>query len=302
VKVSAFSWYVPAFPEYNVAQSAAIPFLDKDVNLVVSFSTAVGKTVLAECCFAYHLKTNEKCRVTYVCPFRSLASEKYKEWTSESQLAKYGLVLGTGDTGAGLEEHLRARLAVVTTEAFDSKTRSGRWAGWLGSMSCVVFDEAHLLSDSGRGGALEASLMRFSRQNPSSRLVLLSATMSNAMDVAKWVKSLNGKPTKCITSLWRPTEVETKVVGVEGTDKKIEETIRIVSGMSGKKVVVFVHSKITGANIVRQLRREGTRSAFHNASLSSSKRKRIEDAFNDKDSGLNVLVSTSTLGAGVNIG
>lgn len=302
MRATAFPWYVPSFSEYNVAQSAAIPFLDKDVNLVVAFSTAAGKTVLAECCFAYHLRTGESCRVAYVCPFRSLAAEKYREWKDEPQLSKYGLVLGTGDTGAGLEEHMRARLAVVTTESFDSKTRSGRWAEWLGSMSCVVFDEAHLLSDRGRGGSLEASLMRFSKQNTGARLVLLSATMSNAMEVAKWVKSLNKKDTKCITSSWKPTEIHTNVVGIDGTGEKVEEAIKIVSGMSGRKVVVFVHSKVTGADLVKKLRARGIRSAFHNASLSSAKRKRIEEAFNDGESGLNVLVSTSTLGAGVNIG
>ena len=67
-------------------------------------------------------------------------------------------------------------------------------------------------------------------------------------------------------------------------------------------MIVFVHSKITGADIVKKLRSRGIRSAFHNASLSAGKRKKIEEAFNDMESGLNTLVSTSTLGSGVNIG
>jgi len=302
VRVGVFPWYVPPFSEYNVAQAAAIPYLDKDVNLVVSFATAAGKTVLAECCFAYHLKTSKDCRVAYVCPFRSLASEKYQAWRKETQLSKFGLVLGTGDTDVGLKEHMQARLAVVTMEAFDFRTRSLRWREWLDSMACVVFDEAHLLGDSSRGGVMEAALMRFSQQNPKSRLVLLSATMSNALQIAKWVKSLNGKPTKCVTSSWRPSTIKTSVLGVNGTEKKIQEAVRLVSDKMGKKVVVFVHSKATGAAIVKQLRALGIRSAFHNASLAASRRKRLEDTFNDGDSGLNVLVSTSTLSAGVNIG
>jgi replicative superfamily II helicase len=40
---------------------------------------------------------------------------------------------------------------------------------------------------------------------------------------------------------------------------------------------------------------------FHNASLSAAKRRKIEEVFGDANSGLNVLVSTSTLGAGVNL-
>jgi len=301
VRTSVFPWFSPPFDEYNVAQSAAVPFLDKDVNMVVSFSTAVGKTVLAECAFAYHLATDQDCRVAYVCPFRSLAAEKYREW-KEGHFGRYGVVLGTGDTNAGLEEFMASRLALVTNESFDSKTRLGRWSQWIGSLSCVVFDEAHLMSIKGRGGALEASMMRFSGQRPEARLVLLSATMSNAMDVARWVKSLNGKPTKCVTSSWKPAVIVTEVEDVEGIEAKIKRAAELAKSESDRKVVVFVHSKVTGAEIVKRLRKVGVRSAFHNASLAPSRRRRLEEMFNDRESGLNVLVSTSTLGSGVNIG
>jgi helicase len=283
-----------------VAQAAAVPFLDKDVNMVVSFSTAVGKTVLAECAFAYHMKTDMKCRVVYVCPFRSLAAEKHKTWMGGA-LAEYGVVLGTGDTDAGLDEHMAARIAVVTTEAFDSKTRQERWKPWLNSMACAVFDEAHLMSDRGRGGALESSLMRFSALRPEARLMLLSATMSNAMAVAKWVKSLNGKPTKCVTCSWRPTEIRTEVIVAEGAEK-VDKAVEMAAGFSDRKVIVFVHSKLVGADVKKRLRKMGIRTAFHNASLPQARRRKIEEAFNSRDFGLNVLVSTSTLGAGVNIG
>ena len=66
--------------------------------------------------------------------------------------------------------------------------------------------------------------------------------------------------------------------------------------------MVFVHSTITGAAIAKRLKSEGVRAAFHNASLAPAKRKKIEETFNSPDSGLNILVSTSTLSAGVNIG
>lgn len=301
MKTSVFPWYSPPFDEYNVAQAAAVPFLDKDVNMVVSFATAVGKTVLAECAFAYHLANDPDCRVAYICPFRSLAAEKYREW-KDGPLGRHGVVLGTGDTDAGLEEFMTSRLALVTNESFDSKTRLERWSKWLGSLSCAVFDEAHLMSTRGRGGALEASMMRLSAKRPEARLILLSATMSNAMDVARWVKSLNGKPTKCVTSSWKPSIIVTEVEEADGTEAKIERAVSLAVEASDRKVVVFVHSKVTGAEIARRLRRKGVRSAFHNASLAPSRRRRIEEMFNDRESGMNVLVSTSTLGAGVNIG
>jgi len=57
MKTAVFPYYTPPFAEYNVAQQAVLPFLAKDMNLVVSFATAVGKSVIAECCFGFHLQT-----------------------------------------------------------------------------------------------------------------------------------------------------------------------------------------------------------------------------------------------------
>lgn len=297
-----YEYFQPPFARYNIAQSAVIPFADKDVNMVVAFATAVGKTVVAECCFGYHLSTDEDCRVAYVAPSRSLCSEKYEQWKADSQFAKHGLMIGTGDHIAEPDDFKTSRLAVVTSESFDSKTRNRSYRWWLSDMACVVFDEAHLLGDRKRGGAVEAALMRLSAFNPQCRLILLSATLGNAMEVAKWLKSLNGKRTKCAVSDWRPNVVNTSFHMVEdGHSPKIDEAIKIASSGRGK-TVVFVHSKAVGGEVLKGLKAAGVRSAFHNASLKKGMRQKIERAFNEPDSGLNVLVSTATLAAGVNIG
>lgn len=294
-----YPWYHPPFSEYNAAQATAIPFLDKDVNLVISFATAAGKTVLAECAMAFHLANREDCRVAYVCPFKSLASEKLKAWTEEQQLGKYGLALWSSDSK---DDGRDGRLTVSTLESFDMKTRSKAWKDWMESFDCVVFDESHIVGDDVRGGAMEAAVMRLTDLNPRARIVFLSATMGNSGDLAKWVKSLNGKPTKCITSSWRPTKVKMEYHLVDGHDEKTSKAVELATQSASRKTLVFVHSKVTGSKIVKSLRSTGVRAVFHNASLSSAKRRKIEEAFNSPTSGLNVCVSTSTLGAGVNMG
>jgi helicase len=192
-------------------------------------------------------------------------------------------------------------LAILTSESFDSKTRSATYREWLEQLACIVTDEAHLLGDKSRGAAAEAALMRASQINTSARLILLSATMSNALAIAKWVKSLNGKETKCVTSTWRPTVMEKKYYAVDMSEK-VCKAVQIASRDTSKKTVIFVHSKITGAEIAKTLKQAGVRCAFHNASVSSAKRTKIEKLFSDGMSGLNILVSTSTLSSGVNIG
>jgi replicative superfamily II helicase len=302
LKTNEFPYYSPPFPEYNVVQSGVVPYLDKDKNIVVSFATATGKTVLAECCFAYHLQADQNCKVVYVCPYRSLGAEKYGSWSAEPQLSKYGVLLSTGDTDVSIDEYKDARLIITTSESFDSKTRSGLHREWLKSVACVVFDEVHLLGDKHRGGAVEMSMIRMTEINSNARLILLSATMGNAQDVAKWVKSLNGKDTICAKSSWRPVKVEMEYHAVSDLEEKMNKVVELAKESVGAKTVVFVHSKIVGANITKMLRASGTRAVFHNASVPATKRRKMEDRFNDRMSGLNILVSTSTLSAGVNIG
>lgn len=301
MKVSDYKYYQPSFSAYNVAQSAVIPYLDKDLNLVISFSTATGKTVLAECCFAYHLSVQTNSRVAYVCPFKSLANEKYDEWCSNIQLSQYGIVLATSDSKVDISGFEETRIALVTLETFDAKTRTNAYKEWVSSLTCVVFDEAHILGDDGRGGAIESSMMRFSKANPNARLILLSATMSNAKEMAQWVKRLNGKATKCVVSSWRPTKIKIDYAVVLDKYEKIDEAVRLVLESPSVKIIVFVHSKVVGGEIVKRLRKAGIKSAFHNASVPRGRRRKIENAFNDRVSGLNVLVSTSTLGSGVNM-
>jgi len=269
------------------------------MNLVISFATATGKTVLAEGAMAYHLSNSATSRVAYICPFKSLASEKFKSWTGEPQLSKHGVVLWSSDSnedGRGNE-----RLIVATLESFDLKTRSDHWEAWIDSLDCVVFDEAHIIGDEGRGGAVESAMMRLTQKKPSVRIILLSATMGNATEIAKWVKSLNGKQTKCITSSWRPTEVKIEYHLVSGYSDKVDKAVELAEMASSRKTLVFVHSKVTGSELVKRLRGRGVRSVFHNASLSGAKRRQIETVFNEPTSGLNVVISTSTLGAGVNM-
>jgi helicase len=300
VRTSEYQWYIAPFPEFNEAQAAVVPFLDQDVNIVVAFPTATGKTVLAECAFAYHLASSDDCRVVYVCPYRSLGAQRYTEWVANSQFAKYGIFLSSGDQVPSAQEWERCRIGVLTVESFDSKVRSASYADWVGKVACVVFDEAHLLGEKVRGAALEAALMRFTEANPASRILMLSATMGNAMDVAKWVKRLNGKPTKCVRSSWRPTGMNLSFHEVE-RDEEVEKAVGMAVAFRGK-TIVFVHSKRIGHSIASGLAAKGIRCGFHNASVPRGRRARMESEFDNPSSGFNVLVSTSTLGAGVNIG
>lgn len=300
MNTTEYDWYRPDFVEYNIAQEAVIPFCDEDMNLIVCFGTAVGKTVIAECAFGFHLANEGK--VAYVSPYRSLCSEKFDKWSKDFYLKVGNVGIQTGDRRSTNQKLNEVSLSIMTSESFNSRTRSPQfWNSWLRELDCLVIDEAHTIGDPIRGGAVEASLMRFSKLNPNCRIILLSATMDNAMEVAKWIKMLNGKQTKCFVSDWRPNKVEVVEFPVDGWTEMIDQTVER-AGISNKKTIVFVHSKRVGKTLVKKMKKAGIRTAFHNASTGRGVRDKIEKAFDSPNSGFNVLVSTSTLGAGVNIG
>ena len=296
MRTSEYPHYAPEFSRYNLAQSKVVPFCDQDMNIVVCFPTACGKTALAEAIFGYHRKNDGV--MAYVAPYRTLCNEKYEKWVNDFHFRDVGVAVQTGEMTTR-EEIDDAKLTVMTCESFDIRTRHKiEWKKWIESLSVVVFDEAHMIGDKDRGAVLESALMRLTTVNPDCRIVLLSATMDNAMDVAKWIKQLNGKQTKCFQTNWRPYNVATEEIVA---DDMIDTTIERVKE-SDCKTIVFVHSKKLGKNLVKAMSKAGIICAFHNASVSKNKRREIEQKFDDKMSGLDVIVATSTLGAGINIG
>ena len=296
---------VEKHPYGNFVYDMTVP---KSQNFI-SNGIIVHNTALAECMFGYHLETNDTNKVIYVSPYKAISHERYRTWTANKQFASKGILLCTSDDVPTPEDFASCRIYIMTSESLDSKTRTPSYRGWLDDTACVVFDEAHLLAQDGRGSSVEAALMRVSHMNPKARLVLLSATMSNAMELAKWIKSLNGKETKCVQSNWRPVKIQFAYHGYKDDDEKdfvntdrIETVAELVKQNRGEKILIFVHSKRIGKDVTERLRKMGVSCAFHNASLSASKREKIEKLFDDQNSGLNVLISTSTLSSGVNIG
>lgn len=295
MKTSEFEYYVFPFEEFNEPQSEVIPHVTEDKNIVVSFPTASGKTVIAEAVFSHALSCGKKC--VYVSPFKALSNEKHESWKNTT-LSSKGIVVSTSDYSVKSDEFRKSSLLLFTMESFDSKTRSIAHQNWLKEVGVLVLDEAHMIGSVGRGDKLEMALMRYTLLNPDCRLVLLSATMPNAQQLSDWVKRLNGKDTLCFESNWRPVQPKINLYEATNSWQELFEGISGVLKSSNGKVIVFVHSKKKGKELGKVLLKEGIRCAFHHGSLSLGKRKKIEGMFSED---LDVLISTSTLSSGVNL-
>jgi helicase len=177
------------------AQALAEGLLD-GASLVLATPTASGKTLLAE--FAMLNSTSGGGKCLYIVPLKALASEKYDRF---SQFAALGVRVGisTGDYDARDDKLGHNDIIVTTSEKADSLLRNG--VAWMSRLSVIVADEIHLLDSADRGPTLEVTLTKLKRLNPHAQLLALSATVSNASEIADWLNA------RLIKSDWRPVEL-----------------------------------------------------------------------------------------------
>ncbi len=170
-------------------------------NLVVAAPTASGKTLIAEMAMLRSVIWDRK-KAVYIAPMRALVSEKYEEFKEAYPFLKIAMSIGDLDS---LDPWLdKYDILFVSTEKFDSLIRHG--INWLDAIGCVIFDEVHMLNESGRGPTLEILITRLKRVSRRAQLVALSATVGNADDIAKWLGA------ELIESDYRPVLLEKGIV------------------------------------------------------------------------------------------
>src|SRR5690349_5400533 len=186
--IAAFVARYP-FPIDNF-QLEAIAHLAADRSVLVAAPTGTGKTLVAE--YAVWLAQQRKQRVIYTTPLKALSNQKYRDLRQVYGESAVGLV--TGD----IVEHSRASIVIMTTEVYRNMLLEEGGEPYvegqrstpasLLDIGFVVFDELHYLSDIGRGPVWEEAIVC---SPPHVQLVGLSATVSNAEDLASWISRVH---------------------------------------------------------------------------------------------------------------
>jgi replicative superfamily II helicase len=300
------------FEFFNPPQSRVFEIYDKDANVVIAANTSAGKTVMAEM-IAAHTLNKKKGKVLYLAPLKALAKEKIDDWTnSDHHFNNYKLAIVTGDyqlTVGRKKELEEADIILMTTEMLSSRCRNynSEKNEFLKNISVVICDEVHLLTVPGRGDHLEVGLMKFCQLNSNARLVFLSATMPNVLEIAEWASYvLNNKETYLIKSDYRPVplcihyERYYDVKRYEANEQsKVETAVGIVEKYPDDKFLIFAHTKRTGELMRAALVRAGFPCEFHYSDLEKDKRHELENRFR-KDKEFKILIATSGLAWGIN--
>src|SRR2546421_4053783 len=178
-----------AFP-IDPFQLDAIAQLAEGQSVLVAAPTGTGKTLVAE--YAIWLAQQRGQRVIYNTPLKALSNQKYRDLRELYGYDAVGLV--TGD----IVEHSRASIVIMTTEVYRNmllEEGGERFAvedapvpSSLADVGFIVFDELHYISDIERGPVWEEAIIC---SPPNVQLVGLSATVSNAEELASWISRVH---------------------------------------------------------------------------------------------------------------
>lgn len=200
--------YLTRFDRLNPLQSRAVPrVLATDGHIMVVAPTSSGKTLIGEVAALRSIVSDGKPAV-WLLPARALAAEV-------AAIARRWNALGiatvelTGESNMSSDAVSRAQLWVATTEKFEALYRRASLKDFIGRIGCLIIDEVHLVGDPARGATLESLIARLRAAEGGTRIVALSATVSNAEELAAWFHA------DLVRSTWRPTSLTTELVAYD---------------------------------------------------------------------------------------
>nr|KAJ3419799.1 activating signal cointegrator 1 complex subunit [Polyrhizophydium stewartii] len=266
------------YQSLNRVQSIVYPIAyETNENMLVCAPTGAGKTDVAMLTvlrtvsqyYDYGHVAREKFKIVYVAPMKALAAEVVRKFSS--RLSSLGIKVRelTGDMQLTKAEILDTQMIVTTPEKWDVVTRKSVGDAELSQkVKLLIIDEVHLLHED-RGAVIESIVARTLRQVESSqsmiRIVGLSATLPNYVDVAQFLGVNPYQGLFFFDAGFRPVPLEQHFIGVKAkagsqacqtkmTDicyTKVSDLVR-----EGHQVMIFVHSRKDTVKTAQAMRDE----------------------------------------------
>ncbi|XP_050379201.1 DExH-box ATP-dependent RNA helicase DExH14 [Argentina anserina] len=241
-------------------------------NILVCAPTGAGKTNIAMISILHeigqHFKDGylhkDEFKIVYVAPMKALAAEVTS--TFSHRLSPLNMIVRelTGDMQLSKNELEETQMIVTTPEKWDVITRKSSDMSLSMLVKLLIIDEVHLLNDD-RGPVIEALVARTLRQVESSqsmiRIVGLSATLPNYLEVAQFLRVNPEAGLFYFDSSYRPVPLAQQYIGITETNfvakmellneicyKKVAESLR-----QGHQAMVFVHSRKDTAKTAQKL-------------------------------------------------
>lgn len=324
----------------EIQLSAADVIFNTDKNLLLSSSTASGKTEAAFFPIIADIVDNPPVKksvsVLYIAPLKSLINDQFSRLDELLDMSGIPVTHWHGDVGVSHKTKLLKNpegILQITPESLESMVinRSNDIPRLFGDLRYVVIDEIHALIGADRGSQVICLLSRIARligHNP--RRVGLSATLGDLDIAADWLGAGSERETVAPippkTPLkWRlglehfyiqnPNENQSRQEEQADPDGDKVSRARLDAGYEflydavfGKRALVFSNSREETEYVtatMRQIaRKRGDEDIFliHHGNLSASLREDAELKMKDDGSGAVVTCATVTMELGIDIG
>lgn len=165
----------------------------KHTDCLVIAPTGSGKTWIAREAILSVIEKGG--RAWYASPLKALSNSKWVEFGLHFDPDNVGII--TGDT----KENTEAPIIVGTTEILRNQLYDAMHHGFDINCDLIILDEAHFLGDMDRGVVWEEIMIYLPvRVN----LLLLSATIGNGEEIARWLETIRKKQCAVVREEKRP--------------------------------------------------------------------------------------------------
>jgi superfamily II RNA helicase len=222
-------------------QRDALDILDAGRSVLVAAPTGSGKTLIAEYAIARAITRGR--RAFYTTPLKALSNQKFHDLAALHGLEHVGLLTGDVSYNGG------ASVVVMTTEVLRNMIYAN--PGGLADLDCVILDEVHYLEDRYRGSVWEEIILAAPREVT---LVSLSATVSNAEELAEWIAGVRGS-TGAVIEEHRPVELRhLYIAGDRSTDDLLMLPTFVEGSINREGLSLFAPKARTGPHQQRRTR------------------------------------------------
>jgi hypothetical protein len=179
--------------------------LDDGVSAVLAFPTGAGKSTMSELKIIATVLRGRN--VICLAPTLSLVDQLARAFKQATSAAKVIAQREADDEVVGSDSDT-PEIYVMTPESCLSAL--GLDHERFGDVGLVMFDEAHLMHTEGGSPtrrSLDATLcfLTLSSRFPTADLLLVSAMIANASELAKWLSSITGRRAIALDDPWKPT-------------------------------------------------------------------------------------------------